>query len=437
MTSYEHLSDSEMADEITTWAGRIAAGEAHLVGLIGEFDRREAWSAVGMLSCAHWLSLRLGMGLKAAHERVRVSRALPFLPVTAEAFAGGRLSWTQVRAITRVAAAEDEQTYVDLARHATGAQIERLVRGVRRARRFVEDEADPRAAAHRMRTRISYDADGTLVLTVRMPAEQGAVMLAAVEQARAVLDRPAAAAQSSAEDSAHAGDDDSAGKAERPVPATQTDAVLHLARTFLETTAATQPDVTRRSRSHLVAHLDPISGWARLHDGELLPASSVAAIGAPLPSPDQMRPLTEADLTAADLGRAAREPSLALRELLGAVDGERCRFPGCTRHRRLHAHHLVYWSAGGRTDLANLLLLCSRHHTLVHAQGFRLNMRADRTLSVATADGVPVLHHPALPWQPAEDLDRDRSVTPTTLPPAAFDPLDLRYAVAVLTQQAA
>jgi len=113
------------------------------------------------------------------------------------------VSWTQVRAITRVATAADEQTYVELARHASGAQLDRLVRGVRRAQKIVEDEADPQAAAYRMRTRVSYDADGTLVLSVRLPAEQGAVLLAALEQARALLDRQAG--PSSAEDPTNTG----------------------------------------------------------------------------------------------------------------------------------------------------------------------------------------------------------------------------------------
>jgi len=71
MTNLVDLSDDQVADAITTWASRIAAGEARLLSLIGEFDRREAWSGPGLLSCAHWLSWRLGMGLKAAHERVR------------------------------------------------------------------------------------------------------------------------------------------------------------------------------------------------------------------------------------------------------------------------------------------------------------------------------------------------------------------------------
>jgi len=56
MTNLTDFSDDEVADAITTWAGRIAAGEARLLRLIGEFDRREAWSRPGLLSCAHWLS---------------------------------------------------------------------------------------------------------------------------------------------------------------------------------------------------------------------------------------------------------------------------------------------------------------------------------------------------------------------------------------------
>ena len=432
MTTFDELSDAGLAEQITTWAGRVAAGEAHLLALIAEFDRRVAWAEVGVLSCAHWLSWRLGLGLKAAHERVRVARALSDLPETAAAFLAGRLSWTQVRAITRVATSADEGTYVGLARHATGAQLERLVRGVRRARKVDEDEADPEQAAHRMRTRVSYDDDGSLVVTMRLPAEQGAIVLAALEQARTDVDRrrqqvenpqrrPAGDEQSSAEDSP---------------PATLSEAMLHLARTFLEVAAAERPDVSRRHRVRLVAHVDPLSGWGRLADGELLSPTSLSATN---PSLDQrgLRRLNEADLTRDDLGRTQRLPGLRLRELLGSLDGERCRFPGCTRHRRLHAHHVTPWSDGGATDLANLLLLCSRHHTLVHRQGFRLTLQADRRLGVTTAAGLPVPHHPGLPWQQAASLDRAASVTPATLPPAAGDGLDLRYAVAVLMRHAA
>jgi hypothetical protein len=112
----------------------------------------------------------------------------------------------------------------------------------------------------------------------------------------------------------------------------------------------------------------------------------------------RLRPVTDADLRRFDLGRTSRDTTAALRDLLGALDGERCRFPGCTRHAKLHAHHVVYSSDGGPTDLANLVLMCSRHHTLLHAHGFQLLLHPDRRLEVRTADAVPVLHHPAQPW---------------------------------------
>ncbi|HVE99542.1 MAG TPA: HNH endonuclease signature motif containing protein [Mycobacteriales bacterium] len=212
--------------------------------------------------------------------------------------------------------------------------------------------------------------------------------------------------------------------------------LVRVAQTALATTTKGRADVARRARQRLTALVDPLSGWARLADGELLPPDAAAPSAAELRA--HLRPMVAADLTRFDLGRTSRIVSSQLRELLGQVDGERCRFPGCTRTRKLHAHHVVYWSTGGPTDLSNLVLLCSRHHTVVHAQGLRLALRPDRTLKVTTADGVPLLHHPSLDPQPATALDPDRQIGPATLPPmTSYDRLDLEYAVWVLMQHAA
>lgn len=215
-------------------------------------------------------------------------------------------------------------------------------------------------------------------------------------------------------------------------------AFLAMARSVLD-----QPNAVaaRRSRASLTAQVDPLSGWGRLRDGEILPPTSLAAALRSLPGRGggrALRPLTAADLRRYDLGRTQRRPSARLRELLGTVDGERCRFPGCTRRHRLHAHHVIFWRDGGSTDLANLILVCPRHHTLVHAQGFRLTLDEDRTLRVHTADGVRALHHPALPWSPPDEFDPQCAITADTLPPDTVEArLDLGYAVMVLMQQAA
>ena len=439
-------SATSLAGEVMAWAGRIAAGEARLLALIGELDRREAWAGPGLLSCAHWLSWRLGLAMGAARERVRVARALDALPLTGAAFSAGQLSWTKVRTITRVASPDDEAVLVDLARHTTGVQLERVVRGMRRARRPAEDAADRQEAAWRMRPRLAYDEDGTLVLTLRLPAEKGAVVLAALEGLQTQIDterqttHATHAARSACDADVPAGTPEPDGPAFTPDPDRPwfegpgpPPAILNDALVRLDEQAGT----ARRGRpARLQVLIDPLSGWGRLQDGELLPPGSLEAVRDQLPR--RLRPLTAADLTAHDAGRADRLPSALLRQFLGAVDGERCRFPGCPRSRSLHAHHVRFWRDGGRTDLANLALVCSRHHTLIHTERYQLVLHPDRRLTVTTAAGVPVPHRPALPWRSAQELDPERRIGAHTLP-TRWDgsPMDLGHVAWVLTQHAA
>ena len=180
--------------------------------------------------------------------------------------------------------------------------------------------------------------------------------------------------------------------------------------------------------------VDPATGWARTDKDELLPPATLTQILRTLPGRQptlQARPLTPADLRRHDLGRQHRLVSPALRALLGQLDGERCRFPSCDRSSRLHAHHITFWAAAGRTDLANLALVCGRHHTLIHTQGFQLVLSNDRTLTVRTADDIPVPHHPALPQHPADDLDP--SIAPSSTD-WNNDRFDLGYVVHVMLQ---
>ncbi len=450
MHDFSSTSDGDLADAIVTWSGRIAAGEAELLNLIGEFDVREAWAGPGLLSCAHWLAWRTGLSPSAAREKVRVARALRNLPLVQQALGAGRVSYSQVRAITRVAAPGDEQRWVDAARSATAGQLDRLIRGVRRVRKIEEDAVDPDAAAWRMRATKSYDDDGNAVYRIVLPAEQAAIVDAGLEAMSTELDRRATGTSTDTPAGASAeatcpqqqpldvGDMLTGASAEAtcPQPATLAEALVEMARTVLQ---AATPTVARRHRSALAVQIDPLSGWGRLRDGELLPPTSLAAVTGPLLGPGlRLTALTAQDLRRHDLGRDQREPSLALRELIATLDGERCRFPGCTRRRKLHAHHVRYWSQGGRTDLNNMILLCSRHHTLVHQLGFALVLHPNRTLTVTTAEGVPVLHHPALPWRPATELDPERRIDSDTLPPSHIRPrIDIGYAVMVLCQQSA
>jgi Domain of unknown function (DUF222) len=119
----EHLEH-----EICELASRIYASSCRWLELVAEFDRRKGWWAwEGTRSTADWLAWKCALGTRAAREQVRVARALAELPGIHGAFAWGELSYSKVRALTRVATAESEAELLELARHATAAQLERLI----------------------------------------------------------------------------------------------------------------------------------------------------------------------------------------------------------------------------------------------------------------------------------------------------------------------
>ena len=113
--------EDELGDEIARLAARVNVVNHQLLTHIRRFDESEAWFRQGAMSCAHWLTWRIGLDRGAAREKVRVARALGSLPRIDAAFAAGRLSYSKVRAITRVATPENEQNLLEVSLAATGA----------------------------------------------------------------------------------------------------------------------------------------------------------------------------------------------------------------------------------------------------------------------------------------------------------------------------
>jgi len=96
------------------------------------------------------------------------------------------------------------------------------------------------------------------------------------------------------------------------------------------------------------------------------------------------------------LGRTTREPPAWMVRHLKYRDGE-CRFPGCGSRRFTQAHHIVWWDHGGRTDLDNLVLVCTFHHRLVHEYGWRVRREQDGTVSWFRREGRRYRPGPAPP----------------------------------------
>ena len=113
-----------LGEEIACLSAHLDAATHRLLECLRRFDEADGWVEQGAISCAHWLSWRVGLDRATAREKVRVARALGKLPAIDEAFRSARLSYAKVRAVTRVATAENEGRLLDLALVATAAQLE-------------------------------------------------------------------------------------------------------------------------------------------------------------------------------------------------------------------------------------------------------------------------------------------------------------------------
>jgi hypothetical protein len=179
----------DLGEEIATLAAHIHAATHRLLVLLADFDRREGWKLGGHRSAAHWLHARTGIDLGTAREKVRTARVLVGLPETGASMARGELSFSRVRALTRVATPENEGELLDFARQATTAEVERMIRGYRSCRDGKE-EVELEEERHAQRTfSVVADLDGMYVVRGRLTPEVGVLLMRAVEAAGDALYR--------------------------------------------------------------------------------------------------------------------------------------------------------------------------------------------------------------------------------------------------------
>ena len=175
------LPPDVLEQRIAELSAYIEAATYRLLYLVRQYDEREAWATGGFRTCAHLLSFRTGIDLGAARERVRVARALSELPRISIAFEKAEVSYSKVRAVTRIADRENEQDWLDVALAGTASQLEKMVRACRRAGSL---EADQAHRCHKDRyLRYFHDDQGMWVVRGRLPAEMGAAVVKALEMA--------------------------------------------------------------------------------------------------------------------------------------------------------------------------------------------------------------------------------------------------------------
>jgi len=359
----------QIESEITELAAHIHAATFRLLELIREFDEREGWYGPGLKSCAHWLNYKCGIGLGAAREKVRVAHALKKLPKISEAFRRGTISFSKARAMTRVATPESEEYLLMIARHGTASHVEKLVRLYRKVERIEALEAENQR--HELRELDWYvDDDGSYVLKARLTPEQGERVVKALE---ATMDEEYDESRHSPDESC---EHPVTGPASEPVSQRRADALARMAEAYFSASAGT----TGGDRCTIHVHTTPDTLNA---DGET--AESSLESGAHLSAETSRRLACDCGVVhwhedeggqALNVGRKTRTIPPAIRRALQRRDGG-CRFPGCTAHRFVDAHHIVHWADGGETKMDNLVLLCRHHHRLVHEGGFSVQMQSD------------------------------------------------------------
>jgi hypothetical protein len=444
-------------------ASRIAAGTARFLAVVAELDARESWRAWGCRSTAEWLGWRCGIDDRTAREHVRVARRLRDLPIVTDAFGAGRLSYSKVRAIARVATPETEHELVALARHGTAAHVDRVARGIRRAEAL--EKADVAIRRARRTLRWWWDDDGSLVITGRLTPEDGAAVVAVLE---AVVAEQLTAER--ATDTAIAAADDVGGRRGPAGPHTPSDRTpLPVTGNADATPSWAEPAVDRMGQraadaltemAHLVAggrtggvkaelqvHVDA----AILADSAALADTSVLAHGGHgrchLVDGPALDPVT-LDLLRCDstltllieregdvIASGPRTPTIAASTRRAVLARDRgCAFP-CCRGRRVQLHHVQFRARRGAHSTANLLALCTYHHQLLHREGWNVERDEHGHIRFTLPTGLGIDAAP-------RDRTTRRGLHPATAGPAAVDSawagerLDLGVTVAELLRRA-
>ncbi len=364
MFAPEELPTERLEHEITELAGHLNAGCCRWLELVAEFDRRGVWADYGCRSCAEWVAWQCALTTRSAREHVRVARRLTELPLIHEQFAAGRLSFSKVRALTRVAESDTEEDLIELARHATASQLERVVRGLRQVSTA---DADDQQLNRYLVT--SWEDNGSLSIHGRLPAEDGAAFLAGLDAAHDRLREQ--------DDDVPKQSDGESGSAEpsRSAHHTHADALVELARGGAGYDVTVHVDVDVLSRDS--------RGQVRIDAGPALAPETARRLACD----SSLIPIIELNGRALSVGRKTRAVPPALRRAVEARD-DACRFPGCEHRRFLDTHHIIHWAHGGETDKSNLIPLCRHHHRLAHEGRVRVSGDADRCVRFRLRDGT-------------------------------------------------
>ena len=338
--------------------------QAESLRRLRRFDSGEGYAGSGAVSAKAWLRSRCNLTDHAASEQVTISRRLTALPQTQQALAEGDISYRHVSLIAETAASLGEKfeplaetILVDAAKE---LDPWRLLRAIGHLKHCLEPDGvlgDANEAYKRRYLHLSQTFDGLFRIDGWLDAEGGAIL-------RTALDSVMGPRR----------DGDTRMASER-----RADAAVELGRRQLD--SGQLPEVGGQ-KPHLAVSVD----LATLRKE---PGSMAAELewSQPIPAEIARRLACDAAITpiftggeSPQIGPTSRVVSGPMHRSLQALD-KGCRFPGCDYPPVwTDAHHIKHWADGGPTTLDNLVLLCRRHHRLVHEDGWKLELSERREL---------------------------------------------------------
>jgi hypothetical protein len=342
-------------ERIVCLAAERAALERELCRWLRAAERLAVHVRTGYASLHEYAERILGLTGRQVEERLRAARALAELPALDQALTAGRLSWSAVRELTRIATPETEQGWLAWAKGRPSRQIEQAV-AARRPGDRPSDRPDPSLVKHRLRFEVRAETMALMrELQSQLRAELGGPMdddTFLYEVARRALGGPT-----------------EEGRASYQVAVTR---CPDCRRTALD--AAGQS----HSVSEAVAEMVECDGQE---------VGCVDGIG-PLP------PTGKAFLDGPHVGalpkpRATQTIPPAIRRQVMRRHHGRCAVDGCSNHRFLDVHHVVPRSEGGRHDPNLLTVLCPAHHRAVHLGALVIGGSASRGFTFRHGDRTP------------------------------------------------
>jgi Domain of unknown function (DUF222) len=343
---------------------------AKLIAAVGEHDAAELWRNDGATSMTAWLRHHTRRSGRDAARCAKTARRLRQLPVTAAAYRDGALSGGQVQAIVTnlkdrtvdFFARHETELVLELARLSVGDTAVAMQDWARRAHAVVGDGPEPLLPERSLH--LSRVLDGRHELSGSFDPEGGAVIATALRLAAT---------------------GDVAGEPARSPAQRRADALVDVCRRFLD---HQQQRRGGRHRPHLniITTLHDLQrrGRGRLVDGTTLDPTTVGRL---VCDAGIHRVVTDGRSSILDYGTTTRTVPAPLFNAL-VIRDRHCRYPSCDRPPDwTEAHHIRWVTHGGPTALHNLVLLCSRHHHLLHTPGWHAKLLPDTTLEVTNPQG--------------------------------------------------